>query len=74
MGICEYQINPNNKCHGCIYLELKDNKDLLGKCVCQTNKIKNRQRYILDKKCQYKQTYILTPELLDKAIEHIQRL
>jgi hypothetical protein len=54
MTIIEYTINTRNKCYGCKWLKLNEDDMWQGHCECPHNKIKNRDRYVTDKKCTWK--------------------
>lgn len=41
------------KCYGCKWLELDENK-YYGQCKCPYNKVKERTRFITDKRCSWK--------------------
>jgi len=49
------------RCFGCKYLILKDN-DYVGDCINKNNRVKNRSRTVLDKKCIHKETIKVWPE------------
>lgn len=51
MTIIEYQINTFRKCISCEYYEYKEDYWLNGTCICNTNKIKNRNRNYNSKAC-----------------------
>jgi len=65
--IIEYtysQRDLRKKCYGCKYFifdkESYDSDELSwysGKCICETNKIKNRERTIMDKACSSKESF-----------------
>jgi hypothetical protein len=53
--IIEYtysQNDLNKRCYGCKWLELYD--DFNGKCKCEFNKVKFRDRSIMENKCSCK--------------------
>jgi hypothetical protein len=53
--IIEYtysQSDLKKKCYGCKWLKMYDN--LNGKCICDFNKVKFRDRSITDKACSCK--------------------
>jgi hypothetical protein len=44
------------RCYNCKYLKIKSEDDLIGDCICTINKVKNRHRSILDRRCIYKES------------------
>jgi hypothetical protein len=42
------------RCYNCFYLQLIENNDIIGECKCRDNKIKYRNRTVLDRKCLWK--------------------
>ena len=52
MTVIEYMISTEGKCVSCKYYEQYcDTGWLAGKCICTTNKIKNRRREYNSKAC-----------------------
>lgn len=54
--IIEYIYSPHDlkkKCYSCKWLSIAENQ-LIGDCTCPYNKIKNRQRDIMQKACSWK--------------------
>lgn len=63
--ITEYTYSAQDlkkRCFGCKYLALDKYSDIIGDCVCVTNKVKNRSRSVTDKACSYKNYTPATPE------------
>jgi hypothetical protein len=53
--IIEYTYSPfdlRKRCYGCKWLDLMDNWN--GKCKCEFNRVKIRERSITDKSCSCK--------------------
>jgi hypothetical protein len=51
MTIIEYTISTEGKCVSCVFYDCKDDSWLSGKCLCTTNKVKNKNRYYNSKAC-----------------------
>ena len=64
MAIVEFTINTSTKCYRCVHLDLNrpeaagtiDEYYASGKCVCETNRVRNRYRAGYDRACSHKQT------------------
>lgn len=54
--IIEYTYSQHDlkkKCYGCKWLKLDSDK-WNGECICESNSVKKRHRYITDKACSWK--------------------
>ena len=53
--IIEYTYSTKDlkkRCYQCMYLQMQD--EWFGRCICETNKIKIRNREITDKACVHR--------------------
>lgn len=52
--IIEHTYDNRKICNHCFWLKMKD--DCFGICECPDNRVKNRERFVTDKKCSRKKT------------------
>ena len=51
MTVITYETDITNRCGGCKYFEPRESYPYLGRCICQYDRIKVKDRTVTSKKC-----------------------